>query len=66
MQNRSPSSLPTRGDLRGQRRRRPGVHDVGVADEAARLAPLIFGETLRGIGYGSTGSNDSSGVIGSS
>ena len=38
--NRSASSLPAAGDLRGQRRRRPGVHDVGVADEAAGLAAL--------------------------
>ena len=31
---------PAAGDLRRQRRRRPGVHDVGVADEAAGLAAL--------------------------
>ena len=33
---------PAAGDLRGQRRGRPGVHDVRVADEAARLAALVL------------------------
>ena len=32
--------LPAARDVRGQRRGRPGVHDVGVADEAAGLAAL--------------------------
>ena len=36
-------ALPAADDLRGQRRRRPGVHDVGVADEAAGLAALVLG-----------------------
>ena len=31
---------PAAGDLRGQRRRGPGVHHVVIADEAARLAAL--------------------------
>ena len=35
--------LPPPGDLRGQRRRRPGVHDVRVGDEPSRLAPLGLG-----------------------
>ena len=34
--------LPAAGDVRGQRRGRPGVHDVGVADEAAGLAALLL------------------------
>ena len=38
--------LPAAGDLRGQRRGRPGVHHVGVADEAARLAALVLGVAL--------------------
>ena len=33
-------ALPAAGDLRRQRRGRPGVHHVGVADEAARLPAL--------------------------
>ena len=32
---------PAGGDLRRQRRGGPGVHDVGVADEAAGLAALV-------------------------
>ncbi len=39
--NRSASSTPAAGDLRRQRRRGPGVHDVGLADEAARHAALV-------------------------
>ena len=41
--SRSKSSgvvAPADGDLRRERRRGPGVHDVGVADEAAGLAAL--------------------------
>ena len=33
---------PAAGDLRGQRRGGPGVHDVGVGDEAAGPAPLLL------------------------
>ena len=33
--------LPPRGDLRRERRRRPRVHDVGVADEPAGRAALL-------------------------
>ena len=39
--------LPAAGDLRGERRGRPGVHHVGVADEAARLAALVLGVARR-------------------
>ena len=39
--------LPAARDVRGQRRRRPGVHDVGVADEAAGLAALVLGVAVR-------------------
>ena len=39
--------LPPAGDLRGQRRRRPGVHHVGVAEEAVRLAALVLAVALR-------------------
>ena len=35
--------LPAAGDLRRQRRGRPGVHHVGIADEAAGLAALVLG-----------------------
>ncbi|MPN19991.1 hypothetical protein SDC9_167367 [bioreactor metagenome] len=35
-------TLPTTDDLRGQRAGCPGVHDIGVGDEAARPAPLRF------------------------
>ncbi len=35
--------LPAAGDLRGERRRRPRVEDVGVADEAAGLVALVLG-----------------------
>jgi hypothetical protein len=43
--------LPATGDLRCQRRRRPGVHHVGVCHEAARLAALrlvVAGRCQRG------------------
>ncbi|MDW8224318.1 MAG: hypothetical protein RMJ82_15355, partial [Gemmatales bacterium] len=33
--------LPAARDLGGERGGRPGVHDVGLADEAARAAPLL-------------------------
>ena len=39
--------LPPAHDLRGQRRRGPGVHDVGIAREAARPATLILGVSGR-------------------
>ena len=35
-------ALPARHELRAHRRRGPRVHDVGVADEPARLAPLLL------------------------
>ena len=41
--------LPAAGDLRGERRGGPRVHDVGIADEAARNAPLIGGEAGRDV-----------------
>src|SRR5699024_8819286 len=37
--------LPLTGQLRGERRRRPRVHDVGVAGETAGLATLVLGIT---------------------
>ncbi|CAB4858439.1 unannotated protein [freshwater metagenome] len=40
-------ALPAAGDLGGQRTGGPGVHDIGVAHEPARLAALGFGETGR-------------------
>ena len=42
--------IPESGDLRGQRRGRPGVEDVGVAGEAARLVALVGAETGRRVG----------------
>ena len=39
--------VPAAGDLRGERRGRPGVHDVGVADEAAGHAALVLGVAAR-------------------
>ena len=41
---------PAAGDLRAQRRRRPGVHHVGVAEEAAGLAALGLVVPGRGVG----------------
>ena len=41
---------PAAGDLRGQRRGGPGVHDVRVAEEAVRLAALVLGVAARGVG----------------
>ena len=41
--NRSGSRAPAADDLRGQRAGGPGVHDVGVADEAAGHAALVGG-----------------------
>ena len=35
--------FPAAGDLGGQRRRRPGVHDVWLTGEAAKLVPLLRG-----------------------
>ena len=35
-------AAPPRDVLRRHRRRRPGVHDVGVADEPARFAALVL------------------------
>ena len=43
-------ALPAAGDLRGQRRGGPGVHDVRVADEAAGLAALVLGVAGRRVG----------------
>ena len=43
--NSSSSRLPSRDDLRRQRRCRPRVHDVGIADEAAGLAALRLGDS---------------------
>src|SRR5699024_10626311 len=37
--------LPLRSALRGERRRRPRVHGVGVAGETAGLATLVLGTT---------------------
>ena len=48
--NRSGSSSQPPGDLRREGRRRPGVHDVGVADEAARLAALRLVEPVGAVG----------------
>ena len=53
---------PAAGDLRGERRRRPRVHHVGVADEPAGLAALVLGEPGGQSVDGSTGSRVSSGV----
>ena len=47
--NKSASALPLAGDLWGQRRGGPRVHDVGVADEAVRLAPLVFAVSGRAL-----------------
>ena len=41
---------PAAGDLRRERRRRPRVHDVRVADEAAGLAALVVGVAGRRLG----------------
>ena len=38
---------PAAGDVRRERGRRPGVHHVGVADEAAGLAALVLGVARR-------------------
>ena len=43
---------PVALDLRRQRRGRPGVHDVGLGGEAARLVALVLGVTRGGIGQG--------------
>ncbi len=40
---------PVTRDFGGQRTRRPGVHDVGVADEAVRLVALVALVTRRGL-----------------
>ena len=59
--------LPAAGDLRGQRRRGPGVHDVGVADEPARLAALVLACSPSGTSVdGSTGRRSSAARIGAS
>ena len=42
--------LPPAGDLRCERRRRPRVEDVGVADEAARLVALALVVPGRDVG----------------
>ena len=44
--------VPATGDLRGERRGGPRVHDVGVADEPVRLAPLRFVVAVRGVALG--------------
>ncbi len=44
--------LPAGRHLRAQRRGGPGVHDVGIADEAARLAALSLLESGRRFGGG--------------
>ena len=43
---------PAADDLRRQRRGRPGVHDVGIADEPARRAALIGAIARRHVGRG--------------
>ena len=40
-------AAPPRDDLRRERGGRPGVHHVGIADEAARLAALLLAEPAR-------------------
>jgi hypothetical protein len=40
-------ALPATGDLRAERTRGPGVHDVGVAHEAAGNSALVLGEAVR-------------------
>ena len=60
--NRSGSSTQPVGDLRRERRRRPRVHHVGVADETAGLAALVVGEARRARRWtGRSGSVASSG-----
>ena len=44
--------IPAAGDLRGERRRGPRVHDVGVADEAAGLVALRLVEARRAVRSG--------------
>ena len=63
--HRSGVALPAAGDLRGERRGGPGVHDVGLADEAAGHAALL-GRCSRQARRcdGSTGSAASSGTSG--
>ena len=46
---------PPGGDLGGERRRGPGVHHVGVADEAAGAAPVGLVAAGRGVGGGVDG-----------
>ena len=41
---------PTACDERGERRGGPGVHDVGIADEAAGSATLVLGVARRALG----------------
>ena len=56
---------PAAGDLRRQRRRRPGVHDVGVADEAAGLAALVVGVARADVSpTGRSAASSSAGTIG--
>ena len=45
--------------LRRDRRGRPRIHHVGIADEPARLAPLIVGDPVGRIGRRIDGSRDS-------
>ena len=42
--------LPSGGDLRGERGGGPGVHDVGVPDEASRLPALVLAVALGHVG----------------
>ena len=42
--------LPAAGDVRAERGGGPGVHHVGVADEAAGLAALLLGVAPRSLG----------------
>ncbi len=44
--------LPSARDLRCERRRRPGVHDVGIAHEAVRLAAVLVGEAVGDVARG--------------
>ena len=48
--NRSVVLVPAAGDLRRERRRRPGVHDVLVAGEAAGLIALSGAIAVRHVG----------------
>ena len=42
--------LPSAGDLRGERRCGPGVHDVRITDEAPRLAALVGSKAVGDVG----------------